>query len=405
MTDKLKQLARKLHPARLSSLASYLLRDEAISGKLIIGAVVLALIAANTPLSAIYDSLWQTKLNVGIGDWSLSLDLRHWITDALMAFFFLVVGLELRRELANGELKNKKTAALPFAAAVGGMVVPALVYVFLNFGSESLKGWAIPTATDIALAIGILALLGRRIPSSIRIFLLTLAIIDDIAAVIIIAIFYSAGINVTLILLGILIAGFIFFTKNTKYMTMPLYIVAGVLLWLVVYNSGIHASITGALLGLLAPVVVSKRHEVSIAERIERRIIPFSTLIVVPLFAFATTGIALTLDSFQDDSALRIAGGIIIGLVAGKVVGILGASWLMVRFGFASLPSRSNWNHIIGVGMLAGIGFTVSIFVTELAFAEEQFVSIAKISIFIASVASAGIGYFALRFLGRHTDY
>ena len=399
MKDKFKQLATTLHPARLSSLASYLIKDEAISGKLIIGAVILAVIAANSPLSSAYESFWQTNLNIGLGEWTLSLDLRHWVTDALMTFFFLVVGLELSRELARGELKKVKTAALPFAAALGGMVVPAAIYVSLNFGTDSLKGWAIPTATDIAFAIGVLALLGRRIPSSIRIFLLTLAIIDDIAAVIIIAVFYSTGLNIALILLGLLITGILILLKNSRFMTMPIYILAGVILWLIVYQSGIHPSITGAVLGLLAPLAINSRGNASVAERTERAVIPFSTLVVVPLFAFANTGITLTLDSFQHDAAIRIAGGILVGLVVGKVVGILGASWLMVRAGLADLPRGSNWNHIIGVGMLAGIGFTVSIFVTDLAFTNAQYISISKISIFIASVLSACLGYFSLRFL------
>lgn len=396
MVDKLKQLAQTLHPARLTSLGQYIIRDEAVSGKLIIGAVLLALIATNSPLSSLYEAFWTTPLNIGIGDWSLALDLRHWVSDALMAFFFLVVGLELSRELAHGELKDKRTAALPFAAALGGMIIPAIIYASLNLGSDSLKGWAIPTATDIALAIGVLALLGKRIPSTVRIFLLTLAIVDDIAAVIIIAVFYSTTINIGFVLLAAAITSLLFILKGTRYLTLPLYVIAGLLLWLVMYKSGIHASITGAVLGLLAPLTIRNRKR-SIAERIEKAVIPLSTLVIVPLFAFANTGIALTFDSFQNDAAVHIAGGIIGGLVIGKVLGIVGASWLMVRLGLASLPSRSNWNHIVGVGMLAGIGFTVSIFVTDLAFTNEQYISTAKISIFIASATSAILGYFALR--------
>lgn len=403
MTDKLKKIAKALHPARLTSLASYLLKDEAISGKLIIGAVVLAVIAANSPLSNTYISFWHTNFSVGLGNWSLSMDLQHWVSDALMAFFFLVVGLELSRELDRGELQNRKTALLPFAAALGGMLVPALIYVALNIGKASVNGWAIPTATDIALAIGVLALLGRRIPSSIRIFLLTLAIVDDVLAVIIIAVFYSTGINISILIASLVLVFVLYIFRNSKYMTLPIYVFMGLLLWVLVYKSGIHSSVTGAILGLMAPLAISKQNRVSVAERVEKAVIPLTTLIVVPLFAFANTGIMLTLKDFQNDTALRLASGIIIGLVVGKAVGIVGATWLMVKFGFANLPARSTWNQIIGVGMLAGIGFTVSIFVTELAFTNEAYIGVSKISIFIASVISAVIGYFSLRFLNAKT--
>lgn len=365
--------------------------------------MILAIIAANTSLSSAYESLFHTKLSFGLGTFSLSLDLRHWISDGLMAFFFLVVGLELSRELDRGELKKFRTAALPFAAAVGGMLVPALMYTIFNYGTDSMRGWAIPTATDIALAVGVLALLGKRIPSSIRIFLLTLAIVDDVLAVIIIAIFYSTGINVSMLLIGSGIATMLYGLRNSKYMNMPLYILAGISLWIVVYQSGIHSSITGAILGLLAPLVLSDKNEISIAVRTERAVIPFTTLLVVPLFAFANTGIPLSLESFQNEAAINIAGGVIVGLVAGKVIGIVGASWLMVKLGVASLPARSSWNQIIGVGMLAGIGFTVSIFVADLAFANDEYVSISKISIFAASALSAAIGYVSLRYMNAKT--
>jgi Na+:H+ antiporter, NhaA family len=392
-----------LHPARLTSLAYYLLRDEAISGRLIIGAVIFALVAANSPIRDSYQAILDTKLSVGLGSWAISMDLQHWISDALMAFFFLVVGLELSRELDKGELKERRTAALPMAAALGGMLIPALIYVALNAGSGSIRGWAIPTATDIALAIGILALLGRRIPSSIRIFLLTLAIVDDVLAVIIIAVFYSTGIKMPMLLLGLAITILLYVLKNLRSITLPIFVLAGIILWIVVYLSGIHASITGAVIGLLAPLALSNSNDKSIAERVERAVIPFTTFIVVPLFAFANTGILISLNSFESESAFKIAGGIIVGLVVGKVLGIVGATWLMVKLGISSLPARSTWNQIIGVSMLAGIGFTVSIFVTELAFTNEDYISVSKISIFIASALSALIGYVSLRFLNPKT--
>lgn len=314
-----------------------------------------------------------------------------------MAIFFLVVGLELKREIVKGELGKFKTASLPVAAAIGGMLVPALIYLYFNVGNEGFRGWAIPMATDIAFVIGILALLGKRVPSSLRLFLLTLAIVDDIGAVIIIAIFYSSGINTNMLLVAAAISIVLILIHKNRALTMPIFVIAGIGLWLAVSASGIHASIAGALLGLLAPVTKIHLYKESIAERLERSMIPISTLLVVPLFAFANTGITLSIDGLNTDPALSIAAGIIFGLVIGKVLGIVLASWLMVKLRISDLPYASNWNHIIGAGLLAGIGFTVSIFVAELAFTEENLLNTAKISIFIASGISAALGLLVLR--------
>jgi NhaA family Na+:H+ antiporter len=397
LKNKLAQIAQQLHPTRLSALASYLLKDEAISGKLIIVATILALLAANSALSSLYNSFLHTNLTMGLGSWMLSNDLRHWIDEGLMAIFFLVVGLELKRELVRGELRKIKTATLPFAAALGGMIVPALIYMALNRGSASFSGWAIPMATDIAFAVGILALLGKRVPSSIRLFLLTLAIVDDIGAVIVIAVFYSSGINVFMLAIAAIIAALILVLQKLHLLNMPVFVLAAVGIWLAINASGVHPSIAGAIIGLLAPLVVRSSNKGPVAESLERFTIPVSTLIVVPLFAFANTGIVLSLSSLKDVSALSIAGGNILGLIVGKVLGILGASWLVVKLEYAELPAGANWSHIIGVGFLAGIGFTVAIFVTELAFTSEDYVTIAKLSIFVASVVGAFIGLAVLR--------
>lgn len=402
MKNKLKHIAKQMHPARLPALVSYLLRDEAVSGRLIIGATMLALLAANTALASIYEGLWQTTLTIGVGDWVIAKDLRHWVSEALMAIFFLVVGLELKRELVQGELRRFKTALLPFAAAIGGMVIPALIYLSLNGGSGGSAGWAIPMATDIAFAIGILALLGRRIPSSVRLFLLTLAIVDDIGAVIVIAIFYSIGLNIPMLLFAATIGAGLVLLRKSRFVTMPVFIIAAAALWVTINASGVHASIAGALIGLLAPITLHPVRRKSIAERLERVAIPISTLLVVPLFAFANTGVALSPSNFRGDDAMPVAAGIIMGLVVGKVVGIVGASWLMVRLGYADLPSGANWRHIVGVGFLAGIGFTVAIFVTELAFMDEDHVVIAKISVFAASIISAIVGLLVLRHNHHH---
>lgn len=381
-----------------------MLRDEAISGKLILIATIVALVFANTSLRGSYEHFWHLQLSIGLGDWSLALDLRHWVNEGLMTIFFLVVGLEIKREIVKGELRKLQTAVLPISAAIGGMIVPALLYMAINTGSPGFQGWAIPMATDIAFAIGLLALLGRRIPSSLKLFLLTLAIVDDIAAIIVIALFYGSGFNFVMLGLAIVLSLAVVALQKKRLLTMPLFILIGVGLWLAVNASGIHASITGALLGLLAPVaVVAGRSSTrqSLAERLERFTIPLSTLIVIPLFAFANTGVELTFGDFEA-SAGTVAWGILAGLIVGKVVGIVGASWLMVKLGIGKLPDRVHWSQMIGVGLLAGIGFTVSIFVTELAFTgNDQLLNVAKLSIFAASVVSGIAGLLVLRYLPR----
>lgn len=398
MKDKILKIAKRVHRQRVSEPVEYLLRDEAISGKLILVALALAIIAANSPLAPWYEAFLHMKLSIGLGDFSLSLDIKHWISEGLMVFFFLVVGLELKRELMHGDLRHRKTAVLPLAAAIGGMVVPALIYLSFNLGRDTVAGWAIPTATDIALAIGILGLLGNRIPSSLRVFILALAIIDDILAVIIIAAFYNPDVNVPMLAAMLAVASQIYLLGRLHLLRMWIFIVAGIALWLMAHASGIHASIVGALLGLIAPMTNHRHPGRQIAEKVEHAVVPFSTLVVIPLFAFANTGISFNFSNLHFSSAAPLGAGIIAGLLAGKFVGIFGATWLMVKFKFADLPARTGWGHIAGVGMLAGIGFTVAIFVTELAFTDDSHVLIAKLSIFVASLLAAIAGLVILRF-------
>lgn len=397
MKDKFFTIAKYLHPARISAVGVYLLKDEAISGKLILASLILALIAANTPFAPWYEAYLHSELTVGFGDWTLSMDLKHWISEGLMVFFFLVVGLELKRELIKGELRYKETAILPFAAAVGGMIVPALIFIAFNFGKDTIDGWAIPTATDIALAVGILALLGDKIPTSIRIFLLALAIVDDIIAVLIIAAFYSGDLNILALVFMVVVAATIYLYGRFRILPMWVFIVGGVALWLLTLESGVHPSIAGAILGLIAPIASKKKPGDQVAERAEKAMIPFTTLIVVPLFAFANTGIVLSVTDFDVTTLISLGGGIVAGLVIGKFVGIFGASWLMVKLGYARLPAGSGWGHIAGIGLLAGIGFTVAIFVTDLAFTNPEHVMISKLSIIIASVVAAIVGLVTLR--------
>lgn len=397
-------LRRAVHATRIPAVAAYLLRDEAISGKFILGAVALALLCANTGLAHWYESLWHTELTVGLGNWSLTYDLQHWVNEGLMAIFFLVVGLEIKRELVRGELRHRKTALLPVGAAVGGMVIPALLYVAFAHGTPAAHGWAIPMATDIALAVGILTIVGKRIPSSLKLFLLTLAIVDDIGAIFVIGLFYGNGFDPTSLLLAGLACMSVVVLGKMGWLPVWLYVLLGVALWLALQAGGVHASIAGALLGLATPIAARHQpHRGELAERVERHAIPWSTLVVVPVFVFANTGVALSLSGFSEPGALAMAAGILAGLCVGKVTGILGASWLLTRLGWAELPHGTAWRHIAGVGLVAGIGFTVSIFVTELAFAgNPNLENSAKLSVFAASAVSALAGLWVLRkYAGR----
>ena len=369
------------------------LNDEAAGGKLIILFAVLALIVVNSPLRDIYNTLWHLNLSVGLGDVMLSQDLRHWVNEGLMAIFFLVVGLEIKRELINGELKDPKKAMLPMAAAVGGMVVPALIYAAFNMNSDTIHGWGIPIATDIAFAVAVLAFLSKRVPLSLKLFLLTLAIVDDIGAIFVIALFYAEIINYWYLALSAVTVVALWLVRRWITRRWAIIIVLlGVSLWITTHLSGIHASIVGAVLGLLAPVPRSASAP-SQSKRLEKLFLPISTFIVLPVFAFANAGVALSVDVFANPNAQSVMIGVIAGLVVGKLVGIAGATWLMVKFGFATLPTGTNWAHIVGVSLIAGIGFTVSIFITGLAFSDNQeLIEVAKVSVFAASGLAAGLG-------------
>lgn len=384
-----------LHPKRVTTLFDTFLKDETVGGKLILVAALLSLIVVNSPLGDEFSHFWHLPFSIGVGSWSLSLDLRHWVNEGLMAFFFLVVGLEIKRELVKGELKDIKTAILPVGAAVGGMLVPALVYLAFNLDSGAIHGWGIPIATDIAFAVAVLSLLSKRVPVSLKIFLLTLAIADDIGAIFVIALFYAEIINYWYLAASFILAiGIYLFRKRLTYRLL-LVSLLGVLLWVVTHLSGIHASIVGAVMGLLAPVAVSGG-KVGVAERVEKLFLPITTFFILPVFAFANAGFPISADALTTNQS--ILWGVFFGLVAGKVIGITLASWLLVKLKVAQLPKGVAWKHIIGIGFIAGIGFTVSIFITELAFSDNQaFINTAKMGIFIASATSALLGYIFLR--------
>lgn len=388
---------------RISLLMQYLLRDEAASGKFLLFATAAALIWANLSLSGNYEQFWLQRIQISLGGWGFSETYRDFINEGLMTLFFLVAGLEIKREIVRGELKKAQVASLPIAAATGGMLIPALIYAATNWGYGGLQGWGISMATDIAFAVGILALLGNRIPVGLKIFLLTLAVVDDIGAIIIISVFYTRHISIEWLLVAIGIVGLVYLLKKIYLLQLRWFIVLGIMLWAVVLESGIHASISGVILGLIAPMTLSIRRvdALPLAERLERSIIPLTTFVIMPLFALANAGVIFRWDLFQNEDASRVAAGIALGLIVGKAVGIVATSWLAVKFYGATLPSGVTWRHIIGVGFLGGIGFTLSLFMAEIAFVNEVYLAPAKVSIFAASLVSGLLGLIILYYTTR----
>lgn len=385
---------------RFSWIVRLLLRDEAISGKFLLLAALVAIAAINSPWAHDYQAFWEHDLTISIGSLVIAADLRHWINDGLMAIFFLVISLEIKRELVRGELRKLRAATLPVVAALGGLAAPIAIYTFINNGFDGAHGWGIPMTTDTAFALGLLALLGRRVPTALKIFLLTTMVVDDVAAIMAIAVFYTSTLN----LIPLAIAGGIFMLILVlhwlRFLHMRSFVILGILLWVAVYLSGVHASITGVILGLVAPITVRHHaNKLSIAERLEGSLIPFSTLIVIPLFALANAGVLLRWEVFNEESMLRIGAGVFLGLAVGKVVGIVSAVWIAKTLRITKLPKGVSMHHITGVAMLAGVGFTLSIFIAELAFgASTELVNAAKMGIFSASIFSAiaGLLYLAI---------
>ncbi|HMI09153.1 MAG TPA: Na+/H+ antiporter NhaA [Candidatus Saccharimonadales bacterium] len=400
---KLQKSAKKVH-GHVSRVVQLLLKDEAISGKFLLLAAVAAIIIVNSPVSPAFNTFWEHDFSINIANFTLGTDLRHWINDGLMAIFFLVISLEIKRELVRGELRKPRAAILPIVAALGGIAAPIAIYFFINNGFSGAHGWGIPMTTDTAFAIGLLALLGRRIPTSLKIFLLTSMVVDDVAAIGAIAVFYTDSVDfVALGWAGGLYA-VILVLHWLGFLRMRLFVALGIALWVTVFLSGVHASIAGVILGLAAPISV--RHyanKLSIAERLERSLIPFSTFLIIPLFALANAGVVLDWHVFNEENAMRAGLGIFLGLVVGKVIGIVVAVWIATKLRLTSLPKNVTMHHIIGVAMIAGVGFTLSIFIAKLAFGtNDTLISAAKMSIFSASIISAMIGLFYLRFIAVH---
>jgi NhaA family Na+:H+ antiporter len=416
-------------PVRAPRAVREFLTTEAAGGVALLVAAAVALVWANSPWRESYETLWGTELTVGLGRWAITEDLTHWVNDAFMTLFFFVVGLEIKRELVTGELREWRTAALPAVAAAGGMVVPALVYLAVNAGGDGARGWGIPVATDIAFAVGVLSLLGSRVPDSAKLFLLTLAVVDDIGAILIIAVFYSGGITWPALVVAAALLGVMFGLRKARVRSVALYAILGAGVWLAVFQSGVHATLAGVVLGLLAParpvtpegvalewaadlqedpsrenlrtMTQLAKTSVSVTERLERELHPWTSFVVVPVFALANAGVRLDGGSLADAATSRVAIGVALGLVLGKLVGITGAVWLAVRMGLGPLPEGSRWAHMAGVAAVAGIGFTVSLFVTGLAFDSGDAQEAAKIAILAASVVASVAGIAVLRAAAR----
>ena len=400
---------------------------EAAGGIVLVVATVVALAWANSPWSAGYQAFWHSEIEFSVGEWfSLEHDGRpltlvDFVNDVLMVLFFFVVGLEIKREMVVGELRGRRAALLPAVAALGGMVVPALIFLAFNSSGDASSGWGIPMATDIAFAVGVLSLLGSRVPTPLKVFLLTLAIVDDIGAIVVIAIFYTGELATEWLFLALAVLVAVRALTKLRVWFTPVYVGLGLILWYVTFESGIHATLAGVAMGLLAPArpltgpdqaatavrpivdgdvdAESVRRagfllgeSVSVAERIEHLLHPLTSLVIIPVFALANAGIEISGDSLGDAAGSAVTLGVVFGLVVGKITGIALFTLLAVRLGLSALPAGAAPRHIFGISAIAGIGFTVSLFVTGLAYDTVMLQDEAKIGVLCASVVAAVIG-------------
>lgn len=422
---------------RLTNPFRQFIELEESSGIILLLCSVLALVLANSPWQESFVHFWEEHFSLAFGTFRLEKSLEHWINDGLMAIFFLLVGLEIKQEVMEGELSNLKKALLPIMAAVGGMIVPALIFAFFNRGSVTASGWAIPMATDIAFSLAILSLLGNRVPTALKVFLAALAIVDDLGAVLVIAFFYTEEIHLWYLLGAGSIFAFLMLLNLLKFRQLGVYIILGVLMWFCMLESGVHATIAGVLLAFTIPFrtrpasrpellltlderlerirkeikhneelrprdISEELEEISLrmrspAQQLERNLHSYVAFLIMPVFALANAGVVM--DAHILNHVWQpVSAGVVLGLLLGKPVGIALFSWLSVRLKLASLPQGVIWRHIIGVGFLGGIGFTMSIFITLLAFTDASLHSLSKLSIVVASLTSGTIGYFFLRY-------
>lgn len=375
------------------------IRDETTGGIVLAAATVAALLWANVAPGS-YSDAWSSSFGPS-SPFHLHLDLHAWINDGLMTLFFFVVGLEIKRELVVGELNKPRDAAMPVFAALGGMVVPALIYAALNLDGSGGNGWGIPIATDIAFVLGVLSLLGARAPSGLRLFLLAVAIIDDIGAIIVIAIFYSDGVDFAALAGSFAVIGAILVMRKAGLAHPIQYLVPAAALWLLLHESGVHATIAGVALGMLTPArPIGDR---AVLDELQHRLHPFSALVVVPLFALANAGVTLRGDTVRDAATSRIGWGVFLGLVLGKTVGLTGATLLAHRVRVGALPTDIETRHVVGGAALAGIGFTVALFVAELSFTDPASLAHAKLAILVASIVAGTAGVLIITRTNRRT--
>jgi Na+:H+ antiporter, NhaA family len=382
-------------PGKLKGALAFV-HHEAAGGLALMAAALAALILCNSPLAWLYDWLLQTPVGVRVGSLALDKPLLHWINDGLMAVFFFLVGLEIKRELLRGELSTIRQAVLPAVAATGGMAVPAAIYVAINAGDPlALRGWAIPSATDIAFSVGVLTLLGDRVPSSLKVFLLALAILDDLGSILIIAAFYTGGLHWSSLLLAAVGAAILGLLNARGVTRLAPYVLTGVFIWVCVLKSGVHATLAGVVVAVAVPLTSGGPDQPSLLERVEERLHPWVAFGVLPLFALANAGLSLRgLSPAQLLAPVPL--GIALGLLAGKPLGIVGATWLAVRSGLARGPEGASWGQIVGVGFLGGIGFTMSLFVGMLAFPDPGHAAQVRLGVLAGSLMSALAGYLLL---------
>ena len=387
MKSTVENTLKKTHDA-----LSHFLHKQSAGGVLLLLATAMAIYCANSNLVEKYDHFIHMPLGLKLGEYELVESFAHWVNDGLMAIFFFLIGLEVKREFVRGELSSPRRAVLPIFAAIGGMVVPAAIYVFLNWGnSATIDGWAIPAATDIAFALGILALLGDRVPVGLKILLAAIAVIDDLGAVVIIALFYTHDLMIEAIWASLGFITLLYLLYRGKVASVSLYVILGLFLWLAVLKSGVHATLAGIITALLIPLNVKDKNGKEIAEKLEHRLHPWVTFGIMPLFAFVNAGISLSgLDRETIFSTATL--GIFFGLCVGKQLGIFSAMWLAVKMHLTDVPRDVNWQHLYGLSILCGIGFTMSLFIGNLAFYSDDLETSVRLGVIGGSLVSALLG-------------
>jgi NhaA family Na+:H+ antiporter len=423
-----------------------LMSFEVSTAALILVAVVVAMVCANSGLAGAYERLWETPVHLRVGDLDLvDMTLRDVVNDGLMTIFFFVVALEIKREWIYGELRDRRAAALPIIAALGGMVVPAIIYTAFNLGSDASHGWGIPMATDIAFAVAVVLAVGSRVPAAARLFLLTLAIVDDLGAIAVIAVFYTADLSLGWLAGAAVVLLVVWGLRRSRVRAVPVYVVLGIACWFMLHESGVHSTITGVAFAFLTPawslldpakyppvarelvdevdrrvadgILTHDEHELNHGtlreigrlsnetqaplDRMEFRLVPWSSFVVIPIFAFANGGLAVPSVPVETWLTDPVVLGVGLGLLAGKTLGVFGAAWLSARLGWAKLPDSMTYHHLLGVAVAAGVGFTVALFVADLAFASAELEELAKLGIMVGSVLAAVLGYVILRLAPR----